>query len=416
MVKWKNEEDNKALFLVGPKCVGKTYMASEFGKTFYKRAVYFNFENEDELKELFLREDGPCNDTNEIIDNICNYFNISKEEFLDNSPVLFIFDEITYLPFYSKIIKIFEESDLKLPIVVISSSPNELFTEVSESNYDVIHVYSMDFEEFLIAIGFQWYSDVIREHYQSNKKLPNIVHNELLSLFELYLKIGGMPLAVNEYLSSKNTNNIREIHKIISDFCINNLSINKDDSLLLKIKHVIQSIHKQLAKENKKFQYRLIRKGVTKKLYQDAIDHISNSKLIIRCEKLINYKNDRIERDENAFKLYHMDVGMLNSYGSDLGHSFRKGIFENYIAQSLVCNGYKPYFWESNSQAKVDFVIEKEHRLLPIEVKVDNHTRSKSLSVFHSLFNTNQSIKVSTRNFEYSNHIKYIPVYAVFCI
>ncbi|BCN31190.1 ATP-binding protein [Anaeromicropila herbilytica] len=418
MIRWKDGNENKPLLLVGPKCVGKTYLANEFGKTYYKRIIYINFENQPEMIELFKKDIDTTTDINKILKNISNTFDFQEEEFSDNSPVLFIFDEITFLPFYSEIIELFQNSDMTLPVILISSTPNDFFDNNIDANrkYMILHIFSFDFEEFLIAIGYTWYADVIREHYNTNKKLPSIVHNELLSLFELYLKIGGMPLAINEYLINKNTNNIREVHRIISDFCINTLNTGNDDSLLLKIRHVISSIHKQLEKENKKFQYRLIRKGVTKKLYQDAINQIINSNLAIKCSKLIQYSKDIIQADQDAFKLYHMDVGILNSNGNELDQSFRKGVFENYIAQSLVSNGYEPYFWESNSQAKIDFVIQKNQLLLPIEVKVDNNTRSKSLSIFHSFFNTKNSIKVSTRNFEFSNHVKYIPIYAVFCI
>jgi len=184
---------------------------------------------------------------------------------------------------------------------------------------------------------------------------------------------------------------------------------------------------KQLIKENRKFQYNLIRKGATYAIYENAVQYITDTFYGIRCNKLAEEALENAwdaEVNSNIlpqYKLYMSDVGMLYSSLKQIEDKhpdqIRKGLIENYVAQTLYSNGYQLTYWESNSQAKIDFILFKDDYLLPIEVKTGNITRSKNLSVLKSKCNQiKEAIKISTRNFEYSGNIKYVPIYAVFCI
>jgi predicted AAA+ superfamily ATPase len=196
------------------------------------------------------------------------------------------------------------------------------------------------------------------------------------------------------------------------------------DSEALKISQVMNVMTEQLMKENKKFHYRLIRKGATFAVYKDAIDYLVKNSCLYKCSKN-TYEEMNQSSDEASlqFKLYLPDVGILNSLlrRSDTFVSLSESIIsktllENYLMQSLTARGHVPCFWESQSLAKIDFVIQTEQGIIPIEAKTDEMTRSKSIGVFKTTHETPYSIRVSTKNFEFSNQIKNIPFYAVFCL
>jgi predicted AAA+ superfamily ATPase len=188
---------------------------------------------------------------------------------------------------------------------------------------------------------------------------------------------------------------------------------------------------KQLIKENRKFQYNLIRKGATQTMYAEALEYIRDTFYGIYCCKLEEeYFKQTPEQLKSLFqtpevnsnfKLYLPDTGILNSIlytqYSDLTDQMKKGRLENYVVQSLKANGYTFSFWESSSQAKIEIILLQEDYVLPVEIRINDMTRSKNISVFRNQYNrVKDSIKISTRNFDYSNNVKYVPLYAVFCI
>ncbi|HHT56128.1 MAG TPA: ATP-binding protein [Herbinix luporum] len=289
----------------------------------------------------------------------------------------------------------------------------------------------MQFNEFLTAIGSEWYIETIIAHYNSNKKIPDIVHKELLNLHNLYLQIGGMPSIINEYLNFNNISNIPEQHSHLMGTYRHYLSLLSSDSESLKMNQVLDCLPLQLLKNNKKFQYNLIRKGTTHAMYKEAIQSLSNQNYIIPCYKMTTkdlsnidkiLEEDRLNVNEiTSFKLYLSDAGLLHSLllkeiKTTFNKVARKALLENYIATTLKVNGYPIVFWESESTAKIDFLLSNKGEIIPLEIFCDTNTRSKSISVLKQKIDFPYSIKISERNFEYSNNVKYVPYYAAFCI
>ncbi|HHX13194.1 MAG TPA: DUF4143 domain-containing protein, partial [Clostridiales bacterium] len=353
------------------------------------------------------------------------------------------------------IMKIINSSSLRKSfthIIAISSTP---VTKEVEEQFNILPIYPLEFDEFLVATGNEWYIEVITTHYVSNKKVPEIVHKELLGLLNIYLQIGGMPSAINEYINMASLINIHEQHNYLISFYYDYSQTNIGESDTLKMKQVFDSIPLQLLKTNKKFQYNLIRKGTTYGMYKDAIDRLEDSHSIIRSYKISssdlenlhgdfdNVFTEEKNREENnsSFKLYFPDAGILHTKISEcimkkhidykdikLNEKSYKGIvigqnelidkalLENYVAQSLNNKGIAFGFWESDSMAKVDFLIRKEDDLIPVELHWNKNTRSKSISVLKQKYDFPYSIKLSAKNYGLTNKVKYIPYYAVFCL
>jgi predicted AAA+ superfamily ATPase len=405
LLEWKESSDQMPILLTGGRGVGKTYLVYDFANSFYKESVYINFESEPFLYDLLFN-----NNPSTVECALKDYFHLSEY----SEPVLVILDEITRCPDIERVINFLGQSELPYHIIAISSS--QVIKYKADSRFYKLKLFPLDFEEFLVATGNEWYIEVITVHYKTNMKIPDIVHQELLTLFELYLKVGGMPLAVNEYNNTGADFNVSDQHRLILNSFIAESYKGNSEGDFLKISQMLGTIDKQLMKENRKFQYKLIRKGATQALYSDALQYIKNNDYGMCC-----YKIPEADHNHLNFKLYLLDTGLLQSIiknqGIQINEQYRKGLLENYVAQGLAANGYPLYFWESDSQAKLDFIICRDSTMIPVEVRANDNTRSRNVSIFQRKFdNVTDSIKISTKNFEYANNVKYVPIYAVFCI
>lgn len=428
LIEWNNIEDKTPVLLTGAKAMGKTYLAYDFAKSFFEHILYVNFERDFRFQSLFTKS------IEEIVDQLLNFFSIP----IDSSPQsrILILDEISFCS--EALEKVMDLQEYFARIILISSNPIVI---KEEEKFMKLPVCPLGFDEFLLAIGHNWYVESILTHYESNKPLPEIVHKELLALHELYLTIGGMPGIMNEYLNFNSSINIAEqhilqlgaYHNYIEGCCA-------DSGEALKMNQVISSIPQQLMKNNKKFQYKLIRKGTTQAMYKGAIDQLDKLGYVLQSMK---YTTDQllslyqalrkdnkpshqcaleiIEREgSSSFKLYLPDVGFLSSQlvEDDFARkpSTQKALLENYVAQALHNKEYPLIFWESDSIAKVDFLLAKDKELIPVEIHYSDNTRSKSLSILRQSYKFPYAVKISSKNFNFSNQIKYIPYYAVFCL
>lgn len=425
LIKWNQTEDIRPVMLTGAKGVGKTYLAYDFAKAFFKNILYLNFEHDPKAVDLFSDKD-----PGKLSKRLSEHFYLTALDSDDNfnEDRLLILDEISYCPAVLHILSSLQQEGAFPRIIAISSSP--LKKEELKPYYH-IPIYPMQFNEFLTAIGSEWYIETIIAHYNSNKKIPDIVHKELLNLHNLYLQIGGMPSIINEYLNFNNISNIPEQHSHLMGTYRHYLSLLSSDSESLKMNQVLDCLPLQLLKSNKKFQYNLIRKGTTHAMYKEAIQSLSNQNYIIPCYKMTTkdlsnidkiLEEDRLNVNEiTSFKLYLSDAGLLHSLllkeiKTTFNKVARKALLENYIATTLKVNGYPIVFWESESTAKIDFLLSNKGEIIPLEIFCDTNTRSKSISVLKQKIDFPYSIKISERNFEYSNNVKYVPYYAAFCI
>jgi predicted AAA+ superfamily ATPase len=422
LILWKNSNSGKPFLLTGAKGVGKTYVAYDFAKAFFERIFYINFERETGASVLFQ-----ASGRNDFSDRLFAYLKVKKDS-LSESRII-ILDELILNQKTVNLIINLKESGIFPNIITISSNP---VSELIKGLFCHKQVFPLEFDEFLLATGNEWYIEAIMTHYETNKKIPEIVHKELLALHQEYMQIGGMPGIINEYLSLSSLVNVPEQHCLLISAYHDYILRDNQESEALKMNQVYDSLPLQLMKENKKFQYKLIRKGTTHSMYKDAIQKLVDHDYIIRCNKITavqlnsvanpNNYDDFSKDDENTnFKLFLSDTGLLytklaEDKGEVLNEDITKALLENFVAQSLHNKGYQLAFWESDSMAKIDFLIRKDNQFLPIEIHSSDNTRSKSINVFKQKCDFPYAVKISSKNFEFSNQIKYVPYYAVFCL
>ena len=401
LIQWKNTNSYIPLIINGMKGVGKTRLMYDFAIENYNSHLYFNFETDVKISGLFS-----CNLENTKA-KICDYFNSD----ISFNSTLLILDEFTHSPEAIEFINSIKASmgDNNLNVIAAYSYSYYSKDKYTNLNAKYLTLYPLTFDEYLNATGNTWYCETIQEHFLSNKPLPEIVHNELLDLFNEYMYIGGMPDAINEYLVNRSFININERHNIIIQHILMNINRLIEPGQYIKLMNLYETIPNQLMKENKKFQYSLIRKGATAKIYENELDILVNLGIVNKCLK---------KGSKDDFKAYLCDFGVLFSLAKgEYNNLFLESLIENYTCQTLIANGYSPTYWESKSQAKINFVIECNGKLQPIEVKNSENTRSKNYSIFKENYpDCNNLIKISTKNFSYSKNVKFIPLYAVFCI
>lgn len=425
LIKWNQAADVRPILLTGAKGVGKTYLAYDFAKAFFKHILYLNFEHDPNAAGLFQAKD-PFVISNTLLKHL-NLDSKNNEPGLIEDRIL-ILDEISSCPEAFLILTALQYTGEFPKIIAISSRP------IKKEELDLyyhIPIYPMQFDEFLLAIGKDWYIETILTHFETDKKIPDIVHKELLALHNLYTQVGGMPGVINEYLNFNNLSNISEQHSLLMGTYKHYQGLINSDSDALKMNQVLGSLPVQLTKNNKKFQYKLIRKGTTHSMYKDAIQNLSVQNYVLPAYKIVSedlssiysvIEENRLNVSEiTSFKLYLSDVGMLHSqlYSSlavPFNTEIRKALLENYISVILQSKEYPIIFWESDSTAKIDFLLLKDNEIIPMEIFCDKNTRSKSISVLKQKIDFPYSIKISSKNFDFSNNVRYIPYYAAFCL
>lgn len=434
-IEWKDKNSQVPFYLSGARGVGKTYLAMEFAKAFYQVVLYLNFETDPSINHRLRNLNGmeliqelyryneqnekasflslPFHDKSTLVEHTVHPEEIPEET--TNQQIILILDEISCCSQLDNILSSVIHSRLPIHILLINSHFYEPACMKNGSIHLIEHrCYPLDFEEFLLATSNEWYIGVINEHFDSNRPVPEIVHKELLELYDIYLIVGGMPEAVSEYLLFSNVNNIVEKHRLRQGTLINDIYTWQNASEALKMKQVMDTIPTQLQKRNKKFQYTYIRKGATRNMYEEAISSLIDTGYVIASLKMT---------DETQMKLYLADSGMLASmirYNSEEIHVFedemiKSALLENSVAAALHTKEYELRFWESDSSAKVEFIIGKNN-LLPIELFLTDTTRSKNLSVFKESYEFDYAVKISSKNFGYSKNIKYVPYYAIYCL
>lgn len=422
LLEWKNDTEKTPLILYGARQVGKTYTILSFGKENYKNVAYINFEDNTEISKIFEQD----LEVERIIKELSVKLGITILE----EDTLIFFDEIQACERALTSLKYFAESKTKYHVVAAGSL---LGIAINRQKYSfpvgkvkMLTLYPLDFEEFLWALDKKDLANMIRQAFSEDKEFS--LHSLANQYYRLYLAIGGMPRAILEYKEKQDMDFVTAILKDINNSYIADMAKYASSTETTKIMAVYNIISAQLAKENKKFQYKLIKSGARAYEYETAINWLNASGIINQCTKIKEGKlplSAFIEPE--SFKIYMSDVGLLcNKFGiptniviveNDNMNDFKGALAENYVCNSLVQCGLKPYYWESNGKAEVDFVVQdKEGNIIPIEVKSSIHTRSKSLNVFKSLYKIPYSIRISTKNFGFENDIKCIPLYSVFCL
>ena len=397
---WMEREDRKPFYMTGMKGVGKTYLACEFAKSFFDSYLYLSFEYNKELANYF-----ESLSAEEIISALAKHFEI-PEEMLFHVP--FVFDEIYHCPgFVEKLVSLTKENG-QLFWIILSSY--DVLQHDTKELLECHTLYPLQFDEFLTAIGKDWYVEIITAHYHNRKKLPDIVHYELLSTFDEYLWIGGMPDVINEYLDMESTVNVMERQQIQKQMLLYGMEHEAEEKINYKCTQVYSTIDEQLNKSNQKFQFNLIRKGITYQMYKDAIDFLVKHNML--------YRQNCLGKEEQQFKLFYPDFSLnFSARNNELTPVEYHIRLQNYVYQTFMEKNFNCKFWEAKSQAMIDFVLQNDDgkTYTPIEIKKEGKSKTKSMMSFSSNFNTKNIVRISGSNFVENDEILNLPVYSVFC-
>lgn len=420
LIEWKNKHDRMPLIMNGARQVGKTYILREFGEKYYKNVVYINLEINSSISSYFTETISP--------EKIIMYLEVATQEEIIPGQTLIILDEIQACERALTSLKYFCEDAPEYHIIAAGSL---LGVAINRQNYsfpvgkvETITLYPFDFEEFLWAMNEERLSIEIRRSYQNIEPMPEGLHQKAIELYKMYLIIGGMPACINAFHSRNKLIDVPNVQKEILDNYIADMAkyASKTDSV--KIRACYNSIPTQLAKDNKKFQYKFVQKGGSASIFGVSIEWLSLAGVVLKCQKIEHaYEPVAVYSDLSSFKLYMGDVGLLGlksgisqqSILSGLGNIFVGAMTENYVAQELTAHGYDLFYWASEHTAELDFVIQKENQIYGIEVKKGENTKSRSLGVFSEKYSNTQPIRFSSKNFGMTNKVKAIPLYAVFC-
>lgn len=422
LLKWKNSNNRKPLIIHGARQVGKTYIVKQFGKENYNNLIYVNFETNQELS-LQISE---SIDAKYIINKLELFYG---EKILPEKTLIF-FDEIQANERALTSLKYFYEQAPEYHIIAAGSL---LGIAINRKNYSfpvgkvqMINMYPLSFKEFLVAIGRENLIEKIQEHFDSNKRMDKDIHELCLKLYRTYLVVGGMPEVVQTYLEEQKIISTIDVQTEILQSYERDMTKYADNSLSNRIISAFDSIPVQLAKDNPKFQYKVISKGGTSSIFGEAILWLKNSGIVNQVYKATAELPLEMHKDLTSFKLYMSDVGLFVNkaryplYQVDLSSQptmISMGpLTEHYVANELKVKGFETYYWESDGKAELDFLIQKDIDIIPIEVKSNVHTKARSLDLYMKKYNPKYAIRISEKNFGFENGIKSVPLYAVFCI
>ena len=420
---WQKSPHRKPLILQGARQVGKTYSILEFGRTHYDNVAYFNFETNPKLNETF--------DENISPDYLIPILSHIASQTIVREKTLIVFDEVQLCERALTSLKYFCEDAPDYHIIVAGSllgvAVNRARFSFPVGKVDMKTLYPMDIEEFMLAMGEETLVQQIRQCFDANTPLPSALHEAALMLYRQYLVVGGMPECVLQFVETKDYILIRHTQDTILASYLNDMSKYNTLNEIKKTRLTYDNITVQLSKKNTRFQYKLIKKGGRASEFENAIEWLTLSGIVSQIYKVEQIKKPLENyRDIDSFKIYVSDLGLLCAkkdlaatdilYMVDEINDFKGGMTENYVNTHLTINGYKTYYWESNRGAEIDFIIQRDTHIIPIEVKAADNTRAKSLKLYMDTYKPAYAIKLSTKNFGFEDNKKIVPLYAVFCI
>ena len=420
---WKQSEHRKPLILQGARQVGKTYSILEFGRTHYENVAYFNFETNPKLNQTFEEDISP--------DYLIPILSHIAGQTIVREKTLIVFDEVQLCERALTSLKYFCENAPEYHIIVAGSllgvAVNRTRFSFPVGKVDMKTLYPMDMEEFMIAMGEELLVEQIHKCFETNTPMPSALHDAAMQLYRQYLVVGGMPECVLQFAETKDYILIRHTQDTILASYLNDMSKYNNLNEIKKTRLAYDNITVQLSKKNTRFQYKLIKKGGRASEFENAIEWLCLSGIVSQVYQVEQIKKPLENyRDIDSFKIYVSDLGLLCAkkdlaandilYMVEELNDFKGGMTENYVNVQLTINGYNTYYWQSARGAEVDFIIQREGQLIPIEVKAADNTRAKSLQLYMNTYKPAYAIKLSAKNFAFEDDKKIVPLYAAFCI
>jgi predicted AAA+ superfamily ATPase len=420
---WQRRDERMPLVLHGARQVGKTYILKKFGQTCFRNMVYVNLENSPRISSFFDEDISPA--------RLVPLIEGDLGERIVPGRTLLVLDEIQSCPRALTSLKYFCEELPQLHVAgagsLLGVAINRDHTSFPVGKVETMQLYPLDFAEFLWARGKKTLCDLIRGCYKGDEKMPAGLHSELMELYKIYLVTGGMPRVVESYIKSHSILRVNPLQNEIMNNYIADCTKYASPNESVKIRACYDSIPNQLAKENKKFQYKVVKSGGNAAYFGVAVDWLNYSGIVLKCNRVAHPLMPLAAHTEpGSFKLYSGDVGMLTmKSGIDQGmvlspleidHIFFGVLAENYVAQALAALGRPLYYWQSDNTAEVDFVLQQGADIIPVEVKAGIHTKSRSIAVFKEKYHPPFAVRISGKNFGFDNGIKSVPLYAVWCL
>ena len=436
LLEWKNTPVKKPLVIKGIRQCGKTYIAKDFARKNYRSVVYMNFTLEPDKITAFTGN----KDVETIIINLSAL--IPDAEFIPGQTCI-ILDEIQDCPDARTALKSFKE-DGRFDVIATGSllgvkgygekkkkekNQNLGKNSVPVGYETVVDMYPLDFEEFLWANGIgDRIIDVVRESFKKETPVPDGIHRALMELLYRYVVVGGLPAVVNEFLDTKNIGKVYRMQRDLLEEYEDDMVKYAEDKDKPYIRECFESIPRQLAKENKKFQYSLIKNGGRSSVYQGSLQWMEDAGMIKRC---YNTSTTGLPLDGNAiedcFKVYVTDIGILMSMldfgtqadilkGNLLG--YKGAIFENLMADYLCKNGRKLYYFHRDSGLEIDFLLRHNGKCAPLEVKA-NTGKTKSMTTVlknQEVYHLAEGLKLGNYNVGRSGNILTLPLYMGFLL
>lgn len=416
--KWKARENHKPLIIRGARQVGKTWLMKEFGASSYEQTVYINFDSNTQMQRLF---DGDL-DVQRIIIGLELYIGYK----IDPEKMLLVFDEIQEVPKALTSLKYFNENAPQYQIVCAGSllgiAPHD-GTSFPVGKVEFLDLYPLSFYEFLTALGKGRFVSLLKDQEYSTASNFRQVYIDSL---KQYYYIGGMPEVVQAFVDNKDFNEARTIQQRILSAYEQDFSKHAPNEAVPRIRMIWNSIPSQLAKENKKFIYSLIKEGARAKDYELALLWLSDCGLVHKVNR-VTVPNLPLKayEDLRAFKLFFVDIGLLSCLaglrqnvlldGNELFKEFKGALTEQYVLQELKTRkGIQCYYWTAErGTAEVDFVVGNGAEVFPIEVKAEINLQAKSLKVFHEKYRPAKSIRTSMADYKDEGWLINLPLWAV---
>ena len=418
LYKWKNSKRRKPLIIEGARQVGKTWLMKEFGKQAYADTVYINFDSNSRMADLFSAD----LDTDRLIMGLELYAGRK----INPENTLLIFDEVQEVPRALASLKYFYENAPQYHIVCAGSLLGIALhqgTSFPVGKVDFLKLYPLSFSEFLMATGNERFAELLKN--QDYEMITSFKQTYIDALKHYYF-VGGMPEAVQSFAESKDFNEVRAIQKRILAAYEQDFSKHAPNEIVPKIRMLWNSIPSQLARENKKFIYGLVREGGRAREYETAIMWLSDCGLVHKVSR-VNAAGIPLKayEDLKAFKLFIVDVGLLGCMtglrqrtlldGDDLFVEFKGALTEQYVCQQLKTIEDLGIYYYTNDRGscEIDFVVDNGEQIVPIEVKAETNLRAKSLKTYRERFEPELSVRTSMADYKKEDWLLNLPLYAI---
>lgn len=415
LIEWKNNTNKKPLIISGARQVGKTYSILEFAKQAYTSYIYINFERDLDVKRQFEASANP----KELI----MYLQVKYPNTLENESLI-ILDEIQACPQALTTLK-FLGNETTYDYIASGSLLGVAIHHTS--SYPVGYVQSLDmqpmnFREFLYANRIKPEQiDYLKKCFDEKRPVLEGVHTVFDDLLKKYILCGGMPEVVKTFIETNNLNKVMQVQRQIVEDYYRDMAKYAQMSDKIKTHDCFISIPQQLSKENKKFQYKLVRSGGNASIFESSLQWLLDSGTIQKCTRIkCIEKPIKAYQETSIFKIYMADTGLLISMFEDdiykqllegnLG-VYKGAIYENIAAQILKANGHDLYYFEPSSHSEIDFIIQKQEVIIPIEIKSSHNTKAKSLKAYVEKYQPQVAYKFSTNNISVQQNIINYPLY-----